>query len=135
MRRCRHSLDVGDQGCEYDSASPVYKWSELLHREKRSIGVHGEHLVVGNLGNASERRWDAEPGADGEQIEGVELGLHPTGEGCIADGAALKLLRKTTIIYANPTVRFVIGGPDDDAVLTGSKSTPETLTTACQAAS
>jgi S-adenosylmethionine synthetase len=37
--------------------------------------------------------------------------------------------------YVNPTGRFVIGGPDGDAVLTGEKSTPETLTTACQAAS
>src|SRR5271170_6889150 len=30
---------------------------------------------------------------------------------------------------------FFIGGPDGDAGLTGEKSTPETLTTACHAAS
>ena len=27
------------------------------------------------------RRWNAEAGADGEQVEGVEFGLHPGGEG------------------------------------------------------
>jgi S-adenosylmethionine synthetase len=37
--------------------------------------------------------------------------------------------------YVNPTGRFVIGGPDGDAGLRGEKSTPETLTTACHAAS
>ena len=30
---------------------------------------------------------------------------------------------------------FLIDGPDSEAVLTGDKSTPETLTTACHAAS
>ena len=29
----------------------------------------------------SKRRSDAEPGVDEEQVEGVELGLHPRGEG------------------------------------------------------
>jgi S-adenosylmethionine synthetase len=37
--------------------------------------------------------------------------------------------------YVNPTGSFVIGGPDGDAGLTDEKSTPETLTTACHAAS
>lgn len=39
------------------------------------------------------------------------------------------------LFYVNPTGRVVIGGPDGDAGLTGEKSTPETVTTACQAAS
>ncbi|MGO9697732.1 MAG: hypothetical protein ACLPX7_00530 [Xanthobacteraceae bacterium] len=37
--------------------------------------------------------------------------------------------------YVNPADRFVIGGLDCDAGLAGEKSTPETLTTACHAAS
>src|ERR1700690_2405991 len=36
-------------------------WRELLHREKRSLGVQVEHLVVDSLGDVLERRWDAEP--------------------------------------------------------------------------
>ncbi len=37
--------------------------------------------------------------------------------------------------FYGPPGPFVIGGADGDAGLTGSKSTPETLTTACHAAS
>jgi hypothetical protein len=43
-----------------------------------------------------------------------------------------KKLPGKTIVPPGP---FVIGGTDGDAGLAGSKSTPETLTTACHAAS
>ena len=64
-----HSLYVGDRGREDDSASPVDQRRELLHREKWSLGVQVEHLVVDGLGDALQRRSDAEPGVDGEQVE------------------------------------------------------------------
>ena len=54
---------------------------ELLNREERSLGVQVEHLVEGRLGRVLERGEEAEPGVDEEQIEGLELGLHPRGEG------------------------------------------------------
>jgi hypothetical protein len=75
------SLDVGNGGREDDSAASVDQWRELLDREKRSLGVQVEHLVVDGRGHVLERRWNAEPGADGEQVEGAEFGLHPRGEG------------------------------------------------------
>jgi SAM-dependent methyltransferase len=34
-------------------------------------------LVVDGRGHVLERRWNAEAGADGEQVEGVEFGFHP----------------------------------------------------------
>jgi len=48
------SLNVGDGGREDDRAAPVDQRRELLNREKRSLGVQVEHLVVDGRGHVLE---------------------------------------------------------------------------------
>jgi len=76
MRAVGHSLDVGDRGREDYRATPVYQRRELLHREKRPFGVQVEHFAVDSLGDTFQRRANAEPGVDEEQVDGVELGFY-----------------------------------------------------------
>jgi hypothetical protein len=75
-----HCHDIGDRGRKDDGAAPAGQRRELLGREKRPLGVQVEHLVVGRLGRVLDRSEEAVTGVDEEKVEGVELGLHPSGE-------------------------------------------------------
>jgi hypothetical protein len=63
------------------TASPIDQRRELLDREKGALGVQVEHLGVDGFGHAPERHWNAKSGVDERLVEGVELGLHLSGEG------------------------------------------------------
>ncbi len=74
-----------------------------------SLGVQVEHLVVDGRGHVLERRWNAEAGADGEQVEGVEFGLHPGGEG-VDVRQRTRVARKHDGVLANLLLRRIQPG-------------------------